>query len=256
MKFDPIMGRLGNLAKDKRGLRFELETAYDPKRPMGLVASSKLGNVIRLTLFGLYDDISPLIPRLLQWLDLAIEQDEKADDNHDFHRMTLHEAKALGTWFRDGLNAPEIWDAARRYLDAAMLQGQVYGRGQMSTAYLDDYLALCYQAGRYGEGIAEYEKYHGVKALSLKKTLPPRKVAYAMCLHEARGQFDAEELYQAGRNMLQAYLGETWIDYGQFLRAAKWLKIVYWHHDPTLTPQQTILKAYEHMPDVPRPEGM
>jgi len=254
MKFDPKTARIGYLAQDRRWLRRELDTAYDPKRPMGAVAVSTLASVIKITLCGLYEDISPLVPRLLDWLDRAIENDEKAHDNHDFHRMTLHEAKALGTWVRDGADVPEIWNTARQFLDAALRHGNVYSRGDMSTAYLDDYLALCYQAGRYEEGIAEYEKYHGVKTLSLQKAPAPRKVAYALCLHEARQQFAVEELYQAGRQMLQAYVGETWIDRGQYLRAATWLKIVYWHHDRTLTPQQTILKAYDHMPDVPRPD--
>ena len=34
---------------------------------------------------------------------------------------------------------------------------------------------------------------------------------------------------------------------------ATWLKIVHWHYDPTLSPLQTILKAYDDMPDVARP---
>ena len=39
-------------------------------------------------------------------------------------------------------------------------------------------------------------------------------------------------------------------------RAATWLKIVYWHHDQTLTPLETILKAYDDMPNVPLPYFM
>jgi len=37
------------------------------------------------------------------------------------------------------------------------------------------------------------------------------------------------------------------------MRAAMWLKIVYWHRDKELTPLQIILKAYENMPDVKKP---
>ena len=53
--------------------------------------------------------------------------------------------------------------------------------------------------------------------------------------------------------MLQTYLQSSWLT-GLFTYAAMWLKIVYWPHDPSLTPPETILKAYENMPDVPRPE--
>ena len=84
--------------------------------------------------------------------------------------------------------------------------------------------------------------------------LKPREFGYALCLHRARSQFEEEELFEAGRRMLQANLEETWIGAGQNMRAATWLKIVYWHHDESLTPLQVILKAYDNMPNVIRPD--
>jgi hypothetical protein len=41
---------------------------------------------------------------------------------------------------------------------------------------------------------------------------------------------------------------------GQRQQAATWLKIVYWHRDESLTPLQTVLRAYENMPKMPRPD--
>lgn len=37
------------------------------------------------------------------------------------------------------------------------------------------------------------------------------------------------------------------------IEAAVWLKIVHWHHNPSLSPLETILKSYDDMPHVPRP---
>ena len=54
--------------------------------------------------------------------------------------------------------------------------------------------------------------------------------------------------------MLQANLEEAWLGGGQFLRAATWLKIVYRHYDKSLTPLEVVLKAYDNMPNVPRPD--
>lgn len=54
--------------------------------------------------------------------------------------------------------------------------------------------------------------------------------------------------------MLRANLQENWLGRGQYIRAATWLKIVYWHHDQSLTPLQTVLSAYDNMPDVPQPD--
>jgi len=130
----------------------------------------------------------------------------------------------------------------------------VYGRAALKTDYLDESMALCYQAEQYEEGIAEYENSHDRKGVSLQKTPSPRKLACALCLHEARQQFDPDELFEAGHAMLKSYVQDAWLDHGHYTTAAQWLKIVYWHRDRSLTPPQVNLKAYEYLPDVPRPD--
>jgi tetratricopeptide (TPR) repeat protein len=251
--FDPLSERESYLSDDRAMLHYFVEREFDPDIPLGNGANSDLVAAISGALVGLYGEMAPIIPRAVDWLTQAIEKDEELGTNQDFYRQQLHAGKALALWMRDGVNAAEDWNAARQALKSASQQDNVYSRVEIKSDYLDRYLALCYQAGQYEEGIAEYEKYHGVKVLSPNKTLPPRKVAYALCLHEARRQFDQNELFEAGRKMLQSYLQGTWLK-GQFDYAAMWLKIVYWHRDPSLTPLQTLLKAYENMPDVPRPD--
>ena len=48
----------------------------------------------------------------------------------------------------------------------------------------------------------------------------------------------------------------NWLGQGHTLCAALWLKLVYALHEPALTPLQTILRAYDNMPDVPWPDFM
>jgi hypothetical protein len=74
-----------------------------------------------------------------------------------------------------------------------------------------------------------------------------------LCLHKAQGKFDSDVLHAVGRKMLRSRLEEKWLGTGQNIEAAMWLKIVHWHHDPSLSPLQTILRAYDDMPHVPRP---
>jgi hypothetical protein len=159
--------------------------------------------VISIALCGLYDEISPLVPKLLTWLDQVIEDNKQDGDEADFNRMTLHDARALARWMRDGADDRESWNLARQFLAASFLRGDLGDNRGIPSEYLDDYLAFCYQAGRYEEGVVEYEKYYDVKPLSLQRTLPPRKLGYALCLHELRQQFTVADLYQAGQNMLQ-----------------------------------------------------
>jgi len=254
--FDPAGMRKAYLADDKLLMRLSLDEAYSSDKPMGNISTSDLRTAIVSILTGLGEEMLPIVPRSVDWLSKAIQKGEQFGGNQDFHRYRLHQALALAIWMRDGTNAVEEWDAARQALKTSLLQGDVYRRNAMATEFLDDYMSLCYQAAQFEEGIAEFEKYHGADKLSLNKAMPPRKFAYAMCLNAVRHQFNADELFAAGRKMLQSYLESTWLGdgNGRYVYAAIWLKIVYWHHDSNLTPLQTILSAYDNMPNVPRPD--
>ena len=132
---------------------------------------------------------------------------------------------------------------------------------------LDDYLAFCFRGGGeledFAVGVEMYERWTGKKDVELKGTLKPREFGLALCLHFGGEKvFDEDELYRAGRRMLKANLQEKWLGAGQNIRAATWLYIVHTFRDslgtpvenPPLTPRQVILKAYEDMPDVPKPD--
>lgn len=112
MRFNPIRGREVYLEEDMYMLKSFLATQYDPKRPMGNVASRHIGSIIECYLYGLSKEIQPVIARSIEWLNLAIEQDEWGDHrNPDFHRTILHEAKALALWLQNSDPAIEIWDS-------------------------------------------------------------------------------------------------------------------------------------------------
>jgi hypothetical protein len=141
-----------------------------------------------------------------------------------------------------------------RVLNAeAIFDEDVFSKKDLSTGRLDDYMALCCQSRQYEVGVIEYEKYYPGKDVSLRRTLKPRDFGYVICLHELRGQFDRADILNAGRKMLKANLENNWLSYGQYLVAATWLKIVYWNETCIVPPEDIILKAYEDMPNVPRP---
>ena len=257
MKFDPILLRQNDTKKHLSGepnlLDYFIRTEYDPKRPMGNVAASLVEEIVGYWLIGLHIEVAPMLPKAIRWLTTAIEQDEDACMHLNFHRYYLRSSLALAKWLQNGDAAVQDWEAARE-LALSNLTDNVWPKNKIKTDGLDDYLCVCIQAEQYAAGIAEFEKYHGVKKVSLSGTLAPRTFGYAVCLHHAHQQFTQEALLNAGRRMLQANLEDhPWLGYGQYGRAAQWLKIVYWHNNRTLTPLETILKAYNDMPNVIRP---
>jgi len=260
MLFDPIKLRVNGF--DRGLLNFYLKTQYDENRPMGNVAASEIEAVITAWLLGLHREIEPIIRRSNEWLDRAIKEDEKLGPDPNAHRTTLHWARALGGWLEDGSMDDEgKWDSARVYEEARWrYEKRPWPTNEIIRSGLNDYMAFAYQGGEHDDGfqagIDMYERWTGKKGpVSLSKVLTPREFGYALCRHRTcQQQFDEEDLFKAGRKMLQANLQETWLGGGQMIRAATWLKIVYWHHDETLTPLQTILKAYDDMPKVQKPD--
>jgi hypothetical protein len=243
------------------GIEFVLGTEFNATMPMGNIAASKLDDAVVASLLGLNAEIAPIIPRVLEWLDYAIDGKERMGESPSFHHMRLHWARAIAKWMSSSANAEADW---MKTIDLEK-EDWSWGDKPWSTSKiirdrLDDYMAFALQASRYAEGIETYERMVGAKKITLSKTLKPRDYAYALCLQQTQGQFNDEDLFEAGRRVLQANLEEEWLGRGQSIRAATWLKIVYWDRDlragraPVLTPLQALLKAYDDMPNVPRPD--
>lgn len=279
-KFDPIRTR--EVTDELIGYRIRAE--YDPASPMGNVAARQIDDAVSAFLVRYDQQTTPILPRALEWLDKAIEgkEEERFGGLPCAHRVTLHWAKALGQWMHGKGNDEASWkiaqDAQIEYMRTGFTKvlgpdkfdyklqrfvrqetrGLPYSRGMLLTyGTLDDFMAFSFQAGQYETAVEEYERHLKPKVPSLKATLKPRAFAYALCLKKlGRARLDENDLLEAGRRMLQANLEEEWLGSGQYRRAATWLKIVYWHHDPTLTPLETVLKAYDDMPNVPLPYFM
>ncbi|MES2974840.1 MAG: hypothetical protein V4757_14595 [Pseudomonadota bacterium] len=220
-----------------------------------------MDTVVEAWLVGAHADISPVVCRSIDWLTSAIEKGESFGESVSFHFMRLHWARAMAQWMSSGSEARLDWVASMNFEKQDWTwNGRSWSNRKIINDRLDDFMAFAVQSGEYMEGINTYEHFAGAKKLSLQKILSPRDYAYAICLAQARDQYDEVEVYHAGRRMLQANLDENWLGIGQSLRAATWLKIVHSDRDlragraPQITPLQTILKAYDDMPNVVAPD--
>jgi GNAT superfamily N-acetyltransferase len=247
--FDPINSRKAALPP-----HYKLNTQYDPKDPMGNIGASRVSDIIRSWLIGFtyYDEA---LPRWISWIDKAFERNEECGMFPEFYHLQLYKAKAIGKWLMNGKDDIEDWENARIASEVCYNNPKIYTKGDKIGEGLDDYMAYAFQAQKYEEGINMYEKLRGKSPISLSKRLSPRKLAYAHCLNKLGiKKFDEEELFEAGRKTLQWNLEGEWLGRGGQMIAAIWLKIVYWHKDKSLTPFQTILKAYDNMPRVQKPD--
>ena len=234
-------------------LKSLLERAYEPSKPMGKIAQAAIADTAVAWLLGFHQQVAPVLPKALDWLDKALASDEVFDTDPNYYRFRLAWARALGIWMRDGIAQKAAWLSVCDYSRSSVV-GSGFAEAAIATDRLDDEMAACYLAGSYESGIEEFEKYWGKQSLALTKMLAPRELGYALCLHKSRGELDRESLLAAGHQMLRANLEERWFGAGQATRAATWLAVVFSLCEPPLTPIETLLRAYDDMPRVGRPD--
>jgi hypothetical protein len=251
MFFDPIHLRQKYL---NSLLDYELSMKIAESDPIGNFGRSGIVSTVDAWLVNLKNEIAPVLPRSLDWLTYGIDHNEDVGDPINFHKGMLLEAKGIGLWMLNNTNGTDVWEAATKINVTLLNDKEVWPKGKWDAGGWDDHMALAFQAEEYEAAITLYEASHKVKRPSLSGVLSPRGFAYALCLQKVHACYSPADLLTAGQLMLTAHLEESWVSYGQWICAAKWLKIVYWHANQQLTPQQTILKAYDHMPSVSRPE--
>ena len=241
----------------ERGISFEHAQTLDGTKPIGSWANSQVGVIAMAHLVGLGHTMIDIAPRAIEWIDLAIQRGEDVGPDQLAWQGLLHEAKALAQWFLTGIDSTETWGLAFDERQAA--QQRYAGRPMRTTdrnLLLDDTMAVGLQAGRFEESIAYHETLAGGppkgKVSSFKA---PRQLAYALCQRAlGQGPDSDADLISAGHRMLREHLAERWLHNGQYKRAAMWLKIVYELEAPQLSPAEVMLKAYDDMPTVPRPD--
>lgn len=93
-------------------LRFHLNTKYETEAPMGNMGLAHIDTVIKAWLVGLREEISPILPRALEWIDEGIAKHEQFLGSVDGHRANLWAGRAIGAWLLDGSSCEDMWHQA------------------------------------------------------------------------------------------------------------------------------------------------
>ena len=264
----------GRLRGARSALEF-MQSMGEPEagKPIGNYGVFEIPGIIKCVIFGLAGQAMPFASRANRWIDqgMASKEYEWFGASPAQHGHDLHNARALGAWLEENRLATDHWNEARRFLEAWWMGG-AWSPQHIRRYGLDVYMGLAVLGGRsdpsqhglesFHAGIAMFEQTFTSRKVSFKKTLKPRELGYALCRHYLNGEFDRDEILQAGRRMLAANLTDDkkdgWLENGQSDRAAMWLMLIYWypafHNGETLpSPVDVLLKAYDDMPDVTRP---
>ena len=273
--FHPVRSRKNF---DERLLKFDLDSInHDHGGQLAGPASAKLLGVISAWLVGLHDEIAPLLQHCDAQLRRSLEMDEPTTGTYG--RASRTETFALTQWMLHGQVDAWIYQRALDEYDDHFAQGgtrdidpdyfnkekgvfePIIEHGlpveakEIRNGYLPGYLALCIAAGQAERGLELYQRVGGAPKDKPSQLRTIGEFGYWGCRElAATGSFGADNTIAAGERILRRELQGNWLGHGQYPTAALWLKTLYWQSGRVRDPLQTILKAYDLMPDVSKPD--
>jgi hypothetical protein len=223
--------------KSLASLEFELQAG--PSRALGTAATLALGEAVVGWVVGLEEQARPVAVRALRWLQESEASEESSGQPPSYFAMLRAEAIAVATWLLTDEHPGALFAAALpRHEQAIADLAAPLSHAELRAGYLPDYVRDCFSAGQAERGAAAYARHGGRPLTSLDDVQTPLELAAWLCSTDA----EATSWAAAGRRVLHPHLGD-WLDTGQGLRAAAWLKVVLWDSGATRTADETLRSA-------------
>jgi hypothetical protein len=221
---------------------------------MGSVSESETDWIVQCIVLGLWSHVAGLLASRISWLVKALAEGEQLGESRPFYRCQLLVALGICRWLHSATPAVDTWRQALDEHEAALFEPGTYTTTQV-TYGLDDYMVLSLLADQPARGVAMYERLRPDKPpLPLRSLRAPRDWGWWACRRRLGEVLDQTALRAAGRRVLRLNLDDPWLGRGQAIRAAMWLMAIYWLDERSLTPVQTLLRAYDDLPKVQRPD--
>lgn len=258
MLFNPSRNRWA-FSPEGGMLSILVDRKADLNAPIGNFAAIDLLSIIAGWIGGYFYELSPALERALVWVNRAIESGEEFGDSPVYHMRVLHKSRAIIRWMLFEDPSKNDWQRAC-ILDREDWNFDAPFKMDFGARLrYEDRLAFLLQAGEFDECENLYNHVSGLRIPRIKGTVDPGDYAY-FAFGAQKGKYTEIEVKDAGIRLLKKYLESDWLGHGRSVTAAMWLKIILWDSDiragrkPSLTPLETILKAYEYMPHVETPE--
>jgi hypothetical protein len=246
-RFDP--DREKSLLLGDCGIEFYLGMDIEEAKAVGGLASSADGYLqmaIQCFLVGMDEPAVRLLQKAHQWLVIAIAEKEKpqryAPDGTE--ALRLHNL-AICRWLLHAEHDAESFQQVVQHEDRFLASSGLWkNRVEVSLA-----LPAYVDGGAFQRAL---EIFDGTAGLSAPETPRQAKseaqMAYVLCRQHLDKPYGESEISSAARNFLVKNI-DKWLGAGHCVRAAEWLKIIYWNDtDQTLSSKSVLMNCYDYMP--------
>ena len=255
--------------EDRQFLKDDLLPTMPPftpgERPAYLVPiyiKARLGSLAQCYWFGLADEARPRLVEIVQWMENSAPPDPHGWPRGQPHYRAVENAHFMW-WQSLGLSRwllsadPAIPEFAR----AVHIELAGWERATPAEAaqdhrdrqdYLGERLATCLTANSPTLGIRFYEAARIRAPFNLGR--PALEFGRWASAYLAEGHLRDATFVAKGEGMFRATFLPFFQPSSFWLEATLWLKAIYFDSGTTRTAEETIFRAYDCMPGIPRPD--
>ena len=255
-KFDPAHER--RILLGDCGVEFDLAADIDQAKTTGGRGSSShafLGTAIRCLLNGLDDYAFQLLEKTQKWVTIALIEKEIPkrflhDERYspDGEAASRYQTLAMTKWLLHNQHDTETY---RQFVECEdrFLESSEIGNDKVSISLL---LPIYVDAGAYHRVLQLFDSTGLTAPKSRSSVKNEGQMAYALCRHRLSENSDIADINTVIKKFLDSNLDE-WLTNGHFVRAAEWLKIVYWQEGKAgISAKDALLKCYDHLSECRR----
>jgi hypothetical protein len=254
--FDPANERRSLLGDC--GYEFDLARNIDQARDVGGRGSSAhafLGTAIQCLLNGLDEPAFQLLKKAKQWISVALAEKEIPkrylhDERYspDGEAALRYQTLALVNWLlcdqHDAESYRHFVEHQDRFWSSQVRKDKV-SASSLLPVYVD--------AREYRGALQLFTSSGLTVAKSRNLIRNEGQMAYVLCLYQLGEDFTKTEVDSITGKFLDSNV-DGWLANGHFVRAAEWMKIVYWREgNAGMSAKDALLKCYDHLPDCSRP---
>lgn len=255
--FDPVHER--HILLGDCGFEFDLVADIDDAKSTGGRGSSShafLGTAIRCLLNGFDRPAVQLLKKARQWVSVALAEKETPkrflhDECYlpDGDAALRYQTLALTNWLlhdeHDAGSYKLFVEHEDRFLDISEV-----GRDKLSISLL---LPIYVDAGECQRALQLFDSSGLTAPKSLGSIRNEGQMAYVLCRYRLGEDFAEPEVGSATGKFLDNNV-DGWLNGGHFVRAAEWMKIIYWRNGQAgISGKDALLKCYDHLLDCRRP---
>lgn len=251
-RFDPLAQR--QRAQDAvTGYRRMLKRSFrevEALCALGDAALSFTESAIKYLIIGLDDVADALFQKAREWVLASITREERPGHYElGWTEASRYHTLALCNWFLEGRDDTESLACHMRYYDLFLSTTPANNPVEISCT-----LPRYVDAGAYARVIELFEATRGLKRpKSLTNVRAEGVMSYVLSRSRLGLEYSEAEVGTAVKLFLDRYL-EDWLANGFYYQSAVWMRIAYRHGAQTeLSPKETVLKVYDHLPGTKAP---